>query len=66
MPFSVFRCLLIACVIDLSIGYYPRHGGKGGTVKDGEFVKREHRDDGNSEMKKMGSYILEMEIIYSD
>lgn len=55
MQFSVFRCLLIACVIDLSIGYHPRHGGKGGTVKDGKFVKRKHRDDGNSENEKMGS-----------
>lgn len=53
MPFFVFRCLLIACVINLSIGYYQRHGRKGGIVKREAFANRQQKN-GNAENEKNG------------
>lgn len=51
MSFSVFRFLLIACVINLSVGYYHRNGGNGGTVKHVKFANRKHGDENGKHEK---------------
>lgn len=53
MSFSVFRFLLIACVINLSVGYYHRNGGNGETVKHVICANRKH-GDGNGKTEKDG------------
>lgn len=54
MSFYVFQFLLIACVITLSVRYYHRNGGNGGTVKHVKFANRKHWDE-NGKHEKDGA-----------
>lgn len=51
MSFSVFRFLLIACVVNLSVRYYHRNGGNGGTVKRVKSANRKHGDENDKHEK---------------